>query len=254
MHDVICSHNKNIPMLSVIDLNQEKRINTRFGTMPVGSVLSNHCGLIPPDFNIYYNLADQKKCNQIYVQYSLFPFKETNDKLSQYIIDLKDDQKFQFIYGLKVTSSEIEFSEASTREQANDPAGFRHRKYQFTAYLCHKIGDSSPKTPKGLKTSAQNIVHGNEKKSVLQYKLAEGLYYEPIAIKHYENYSKLSGYEVPVDRCGFVIYKNNFVLGATPDGKVVVDGEFGLLEVKCSQEYKNIDPKYICFIFTFLIQ
>ena len=59
---------------------------------------------------------------------------------------------------------------------------------------------------------------------------------------------KLSGYEVPVDRCGFVIYKNNFVLGATPDGKVVVDGEFGLLEVKCSQEYKNIDPKYICFI------
>ena len=44
MHDVIYSHNKNIPMLSVIDLNQEKRINTSFGTMSVGSVLSNQCG------------------------------------------------------------------------------------------------------------------------------------------------------------------------------------------------------------------
>ena len=44
MHDVIYSHNKNIPMLSVIDLNQEERINTSFGTMSVGSVLSNQCG------------------------------------------------------------------------------------------------------------------------------------------------------------------------------------------------------------------
>ena len=59
---------------------------------------------------------------------------------------------------------------------------------------------------------------------------------------------RLSGYEVVVEPCGFVTDKNDFVLGATPDGKVVVDGEFGLLEVKCSEEYKNIDPKDICFI------
>ena len=32
IRDVIYSHNKNIPILSVIDLNQEKRINTSFGT------------------------------------------------------------------------------------------------------------------------------------------------------------------------------------------------------------------------------
>ena len=60
MHDVIYSHNKNIPLLSVIDLNQGKRINTSFGTMPVGSVLSNQCWLIPPDLNIYCNLPDPK--------------------------------------------------------------------------------------------------------------------------------------------------------------------------------------------------
>ena len=42
--------------------------------------------------------------------------------------------------------------------------------------------------------------------------------------------------------------KNNFVLGTTPNGKVVVDDEFGLLEVKCSEKYKNIDPKDICRI------
>ena len=84
MDDVIYSHNRNIPMLWVIELNQEKEINTSFGTMPVGSVLSNQCGLIPPDFNIYCNVQDpKKKCNQIHVQYPLFPLKETNDRLSQ---------------------------------------------------------------------------------------------------------------------------------------------------------------------------
>ena len=61
MHDVIYSHNKNIPMLWVIELNQEKKINTSFGTMLVGSALSNQCGLIPPDYNIYCNLQDPKK-------------------------------------------------------------------------------------------------------------------------------------------------------------------------------------------------
>ena len=83
-----------------------------------------------------------------------------------------------------------------------------------------------------------------KKKSVLQYKLVHGRHYEPIAIKN-ENYLRLSCYEVVVEPCGFVICKNNFVLGATPDGKVVVDGEFSLL---CSEEYKNIDPTDICFI------
>ena len=68
MHDVIYGHNKNIPMLSVIDLNQDERINTSFGTMPVDSMLSNQCGLlsnqcglIPLDFYIYCNLPDPKK-------------------------------------------------------------------------------------------------------------------------------------------------------------------------------------------------
>ena len=98
----------------------------------------------------------------------LFPFKETNDRLSQYIVDLKDDQKFKLIHGLKVTSSEIQFIEASTREQANDPAWFKHRKYRFKASLCNKIGDTSPKSPKGLKTLPQNIVHANKKKEQKQ--------------------------------------------------------------------------------------
>ena len=136
-------------MLSVIDLNQKKRINTSFGTMPVRLVLSNQCGLIPRDFNIYRNLPDPKRFNQIHVQYPLFLFKETKERLSQYMVGLKDDQKFKFRHRLKVTSTEIEFIEASIQKQANDPAWFKHRRYQFTASLCSKMDNTLPKTPKG---------------------------------------------------------------------------------------------------------
>ena len=83
------------------------------------------------------------------MQYLLFPFKENNDRLSQYIVDLKDDQKFKVIHGLKLRSSETEFIEASTPEQANDPAWFKHKKHRFTVSLCNKRGDTSPKAPKG---------------------------------------------------------------------------------------------------------
>ena len=98
-----------------------------------------------------------------------------------------------------------------------------------------------------MKTLAQNIVHGNErnKNSVLQYKFAYRPYYEPIAIKHYENYLRLSGYEVVVEPCGFVIDKNNLFLEPSQMVKLLWMVN---LEVKCSEEYKNIDPKDICFI------
>lgn len=120
----------------MIDLNRQKRINPSFGTMPVGLVLSNQCGLIPPNFNIYCDLPDPKK-NIIKYMYSIlyFHFKRPKDRLSQYIIGLKDDQKFKFIHVLKVTSSKTEFIEASTQEQGNDPAWFKHRKYRLTASL-----------------------------------------------------------------------------------------------------------------------
>ena len=99
-----------------------------------------------------------------------------------------------------------------------------------------------------MKTLAQNIVHRNEtknkKNSVLQNKLAYGHYYEPIAIKH-ENYLRLSGYEVVVEPCGFVIDKNNLFLEPSQMVKLLWMVN---LEVKCSEEYKNIDPKDICFI------
>ena len=102
-----------------------------------------------------------------------------------------------------------------------------------------------------MRSLAHNIVHGNKKQNenrVLQAKLRYGKYFEPVALKNYENSLRINGYKVVVEPCGFVIDENNFVLGCTPDGKVLFDGEFGILEIKCPEQFSNVDPKNICFI------
>ena len=42
--------------------------------------------------------------------------------------------------------------------------------------------------------------------------------------------------------------EKNYVLGASPDGKVSLNDSYCILEVKCSEEYKNVDPKDVWFI------
>ena len=56
---------------------------------------------------------------------------------------------------------------------------------------------------------------------------------------------------VSVEPSGLIVDKTNFIFAATPDGKVIDTSEkllFGILEVKCSEEYKDIDPADIPFI------
>lgn len=79
-------------------------------------------------------------------------------------------------------------------------------------------------------------------------KMRYGKFFEPIAIQAYEKFMHLSGWKISVDQCGLVIDSQNFVLGATPDGKVFDGASFGILEVKCSEHYKDIDPKDVCSI------
>ena len=84
--------------------------------------------------------------------------------------------------------------------------------------------------------------------SFVKIKMEYGKYYEPIAIKHYETYMKLAGFQITVEPSGLVLDSVNYVLGATPYDKVICDGEMGIFEVKCTDKYKDVDPKVICHI------
>ena len=89
----------------------------------------------------------------------------------------------------------------------------------------------------------------NEKNNTLERKMVHGEFYEPIAISYCEN---MLNPMVMILKwslvCCLVIDEQNYVLGALPDDKVSLNDSYGILEVKCNEEYKNVDQKDVCFI------
>ena len=231
----------------VIQNAPNSHVDTLYGQMPIGSVLSYQCSLMPSGFKVYANLPTAVP-GAVIQSYPMFPFTATSCVIQGYIDSIMHDKELNILKDLKKDAESAVELEEKTRGQSTCQEWFRVRKHRFTASLFYQIGDFDKKTVKGLTSSAKKIVKPvKEIGHVLKMKLSFGRYYEPIAIKMYERYMKTIGHNVSVEECGFVIDKNNYILGATPDGKVT-DGSFGIMEVKCSEEYRDNDPKDICFV------
>ena len=173
------------------------------------------------------------------------------NNIQSYIGKIKDGSKMSILNKLKLNKEEVISIESSIRNQHNDPQWLKHRKNRFTASLCNRLGRNGPKTSDGFKTLVHNIIPDNDKQKsnkIKQLKLTYGCYHELIGINHHKSYAKLKAHKTVVEPCGLVINSENYILGATPDSKVVFDWKFGIIEVKYSDEYSNVDPKNICFI------
>ena len=174
------------------------------------------------------------------------PFYKHWNENENIIDNISDIRKLKLLESLKIDNETVNSIENQTKEQANCPEWFKQRKNRFTASICNKL--NSVKTNRGLSTLAHNIVFerftkkNNTKKRII----AHGKFYEPIAIYYYEKYFKSHGYDIKVEPCGLVIDEQNYALGASPDGKVSLNDSYGILEVKCSEEYNN-RPKR-CFL------
>ena len=66
-------------------------LETKFGMMPIRSVLSYQCSLIPADFNVYFNILTVNECD--YLQFPDFPFSKTKNNIQSYINKIKDTRK-----------------------------------------------------------------------------------------------------------------------------------------------------------------
>ena len=78
---------------------------------------------------------------------------------------------------LKLNNDEVISIESSTRNQANDPQWFKHRKNRFFASWCNRFGSNGPKTSKGFEILTHNTIYGNEKQKsnkIIQFKLTYG--------------------------------------------------------------------------------
>ena len=138
----------------------------------------------------------------------------------------------------------------STRDQSKNPLWRKERLFRFTASKCKSLKEK--KTSRGFPKLAEKFLDAKNDgpkpgtSAFVQKKLDHGIYYEPFAISCYENYLKQKNRPVTVLTCGLWASPKNFVLAATPDDRVIdpeeKDNPFGILEVKCPEEYKDYDP------------
>ena len=77
--------------------------------------------------------------------------------------------------------------------------------------------------------------------------IAFGKKYEPVARQQYIDSCKKSHRNFKVDTCGLYICDQYPFMGASPDGKVTCKCcGVGLIEIKCSFTYQNVEPSEAC--------
>ena len=121
--DILSKEKPTIHALQVLNKSEKTSFETKFGMMPVGSVLSYQCSLIAVDFNICSNLPKVNECNFIYLQFPdlhLVTLKITPNHIDK----IKDASKMSILNKLKLNNGEVISIESSTRNQANDTEWF----------------------------------------------------------------------------------------------------------------------------------
>lgn len=240
-----------IPALAVMNKNHDSQVQTSFGQMPLGSLLSIHCPLIPSDFKVYCTADTSSNNNFEFNTYPPFPFKESIPQMDKFVEKLSSEKK-TFVQQLAINKCDVEDIQQQTIMQADSAEWFEFRKYRLTASVNNKLKSKIPKSDKAFQTLARNLVSPKPTKNkTLLYKLNYGRYHEPIALKKYEQFMRSQSHNVRVENAGLVIDYGNYVLGASPDGKIIDPSEsspYGIIEIKCSEEYKDNDPRDICFI------
>ena len=156
MSDFLSKEKPTIHALQVLNKSEKTFPETKFGMMPVGSVLSYQCSLIPAEFNIYSNLPTVNECDFNYLQFPDFPFSNTKNNIQSFIDKIKDASKLSILSKPKLDNNKVISIESSTRNQTNDPEWFKHRKNRFTASLCYRLGSNDPKISKSFKTLTHN--------------------------------------------------------------------------------------------------
>ena len=245
--------NPDMPAVSIMQPNANLGLMaTKFGVMPLGSPISFQYSLVPHGFNVNCNikLPDEISETAPIIQYPRFPLCNESNLLSERFNKVNDAKQLEILNSLKVTTEQANLIEESTRDQSKNIQWKKERFYRFTALKCKSLKEK--KTSRAFPTLAKKFLSMEKEgpqvgtNAFVKKKLDHGIYYEPFAISCYENYMKTKNRPLTVLNCGLWISSENFILAATPDGRVIDPEEkanpFGILEVKCPEEYKDYDP------------
>ncbi|XP_035985288.1 uncharacterized protein LOC118558824 [Fundulus heteroclitus] len=194
-------------------IQELKLVDSKFGPVPFGSVLSYQC---PPETS--------KDCIR-HPDAPAFPKLPVDGYSFKFPVKFEPNYKQQcHLESLKVTQEISSAIEADTRQQSECQLWTLVRKPRLTASrfreICHVRGESS------AKALASRILRGAPQTAAMK----RGLDLESDILRQYADFC-----DVTVTSCGVIIHPDAPHLGATPDGKVFDPSEmppFGLAEVK----------------------
>ena len=173
--------------------------------------------------------------------FTFLPLRNYTDQL--------DDAAKKFISEMYVDYKMSEDIEIDTRAQASNDNWHNLRAKRFTASKFFEF--KSIKKPKGFSSFAERLVRPKEPNKFLEKVFEYGRVNESVALKKYEQYFKSKNHHLHVQSSGLVIQPNSYILGASPDGKVIDVAEksiFGLVEIKCPYQYADFNIADIALV------
>ncbi|XP_049340579.1 uncharacterized protein LOC111196789 [Astyanax mexicanus] len=204
-------------------------VDSKFGLVPHGSVLSYQC---PPVVTREISKHPEAP---------LFPQLPLNGyKLEKQLHFVPNSHQFYHLESLEVTTELSSVIEKNTREQSESPLWKQVRQPRLTSSRFGEVfkvqGESSSQA------LAARILKGVRQTPAMK----RGIDLEPEVLQQYSDLCNVN-----VSPCGFVIHPDTPYLGASPDAKVydpTADPPFGLAEVKCPNVENITDATHIKFI------
>ena len=201
--------------------------DTKYGKSLKGSYLNYQVSHTESNFLVDMDIrcvTRQIECVTVQV-YPRFPLTDLEENQAH---NLTDSQK-NFISSLYVSEEKINEIERNTRGQANCEQWKTERKYRFTASMFGVISHQK----RNHATFSSNLMYPKDIESIYT---AHGVKYEGTAIHEYLCYMNSTKKPIEVYKCGFIVYKKDPILGCSPDGKVIVQGQLNL-SVPSNQVY-----------------
>lgn len=229
------------PIGQILQNTMQPVITSKFGNVPIGSPLSYQCPMFN-NMNVTCSFEITEVQTTLFINYpkfpiNVFPFVALGD----YVENL--DSKSQEIFDkFRIDFISSERIENDTQSQAVNNLWHSIRKHRFTASKNYDF--KNIKTSKGFTTFANKLISPQAPSSVMAKKFEYGQVNEPIALKQYDDFFKSHNHSIDISSCGVVIPPNACILGASPDAKVIDPQEedvFGLVEIKCPQQYCDFD-------------
>ena len=230
------------PICNIFQSSTQPLVKSRFGDVPLGSPLSYQYPILDCSLNVTCSFEVTNLFANTVSVYPAFPVHKYMFITLRDYLDRLDDLSLATVQKLSIDFKTAEWIERETRSQASSTLWHEVRQNRFTAskFLHFNI----IKTPKGLASFAKSLLSPKTPNYFLSKKLEYGRVNEPVALQKYEDYFKNLNHELQITTSGVVIQSNAFILGASPDGKVIDHAEgdiYGLVEIKCPEKYHDFD-------------